>query len=635
MAEESRPTWMRYGSAIAAITASTALRALLFHFFHGRFSFLAYFPAIVAVALFAGRGPGLLTVTLAISIAKFWPPSNPAPNSASPSDPLNLTLLTASGFLLVLICDHSRRAGRAAILARAAELEASRQLASVMACITGYFYVLDRNWRFTYLSAQTAKYFGKLPAEVMGKVYWDLFPAADASKLGRQFREAMATQVPAEFEALGVVDRDRWFEVRAYPSPEGISVHFHEVTVRKLIEQERDRLLNSERHARGEAERASRLKDEFLATLSHELRTPLNAILGYAQLLRAMPAPPDIADGISVIERNARAQAQIIEDLLDMSRIISGKLSIDVRPLNLVEVISSAMETVYPAARARGISIEANFPDAGAMVTGDANRLGQVAWNLLSNAIKFTPHGGRVRVALACARGHVELSVTDTGQGIRADFLPYVFDRFRQADASTTRRQGGLGLGLSIVKNLVELHGGSVRAESEGEGRGATFIVSLPTAGEPSDSGYLSRDGTARAGSGGRGDSFGLSGVRVLVVDDERDSLDLVRRLLEDCRAQVATADSADEAIRQLDAATPDVLICDIGMPGQDGYQLIRRVRGRSKESGGAVPAAALTAFAREDDRRRVLSAGYQVHIAKPVDAQRLLTAIAQLAGRE
>jgi CheY-like chemotaxis protein/anti-sigma regulatory factor (Ser/Thr protein kinase) len=298
-------------------------------------------------------------------------------------------------------------------------------------------------------------------------------------------------------------------------------------------------------------------------------------------------------------------------------------------------VVLSALETVQPAATAKEITIEMVFSDSVGLINGDAGRLRQVAWNLLSNAIKFTPRGGAIRISLTRTIDQIELKVRDSGQGIRADFMPYIFDRFRQADASTTRRHGGLGLGLSIVKNLIDLHGGTVRAESDGEGAGSTFILTLPTSLELDrvDQGSSKLGGPAAAIKAF--ESFGLSGVRVLVVDDEPDACAMVRRLLEECHAHVATAGSADEALRQFDSIAPDVLVCDIGMPGKDGYELIRQIRGRSNESGGSVPAAALTAFAREEDRHRALSAGYQAHLAKPVDAARLLTAIARLAGRQ
>jgi signal transduction histidine kinase/ActR/RegA family two-component response regulator len=407
---------------------------------------------------------------------------------------------------------------------------------------------------------------------------------------------------------------------------------------------ERERLLASERAARNEAERAGRTKDEFLATLSHELRTPLNAILGWSQILQGGNATgEDLEQGLETIGRNARAQAQIIEDLLDMSRIISGKVRLNVQRVELANVVEAALDTVRPAAEAKGVRLQPVLDRAAGVVSGDPNRLQQVFWNLLSNAIKFTPRGGRVQVVLEQVDSHVEVSVNDSGEGIRPEFLPHVFDRFRQADASTTRRHGGLGLGLSIVRHLLELHGGSIEARSDGVGRGATFVVSLPVTvlQGPATAGAARHypspapvDTCAHAAVGAGWDVVSLEGVRVLVVDDEADARALVKRLLEDCQASVATASSAAEALAAIAAAPPDVLISDIGMPGEDGYALIQRIRALPKDRGGDLPAVALTAYARSEDRTRAILSGYQTHVSKPVEPAELVATVASLAGR-
>jgi PAS domain S-box-containing protein len=398
----------------------------------------------------------------------------------------------------------------------------------------------------------------------------------------------------------------------------------------------KDDLLERERAARSEIERASRLKDEFLATLSHELRTPLNAILGWSQLLRSSPSGEDITEGVQVIERNARAQTQIIEDLLDMSRIISGKIRLDVRRLDLASVVQKAMETVGPMAAGKGVRLQTVLDPHAAPVSGDASRLQQVFWNLLNNAIKFTPKGGRVQVLLERVNSHLEVSVIDTGEGIDPEFLPHVFDRFRQAEAGTARRHGGLGLGLSIVKQIVELHGGSVRVKSGGKGFGSTFVVALPLTvirNEPEPKierrhPSLSDDVSVPEEAGPM-----LDGVRVLVVDDEADARVLVKRLLEEHKASVATAGSVDEAMQLLKADGVDVLVSDIGMPGEDGYMLIKRVRA----SGGKpakVPAIAMTAYARPEDRMKAVMAGFEQYVVKPVEAAELITMVAVLAAR-
>jgi PAS domain S-box-containing protein len=402
-----------------------------------------------------------------------------------------------------------------------------------------------------------------------------------------------------------------------------------DVTALKRAEREREQLLEAERAARAEAERASRIKDEFLATLSHELRTPLNAIMGWSQLLRSGAATPeDLAQGLEVIQRNCRAQTQLIEDLLDMSRVVTGKLRLDMRPVDLAAVVGAAVDAVRPAAEAKGLRVELDVDPLAPPVRGDAARLQQVIWNLLTNAIKFTPAGGAVRAALERADSHVEVVVSDTGAGIPPEFLPHVFERFRQADGSITRRHGGLGLGLAIVKQLAELHGGTVRAKSAGEGHGATFAMSLP--------GLPPEEPHAATGSGRDNpcDRTDLTGVRVLVVDDEPDAREVVKRLLGECGAAVTTACSAEEALDALRRERPDVLVSDIGMPGVDGYELLRRVRALGRDRGGDVPAVALTAFARPDDRLRALRAGYQLHLAKPVDVPELYAVVASVAGR-
>jgi len=388
-----------------------------------------------------------------------------------------------------------------------------------------------------------------------------------------------------------------------------------------------------------EAQEANQLKDEFLATLSHELRTPLTAVLGWTKLLRTESFDQKVtARALEAIERNAAAQTRLINDLLDVSRIITGKLRLHVAPVELAPVIEAAVESLRPAAEARGVRLRLALEGGPGAVSGDADRLQQVVWNLLSNAIKFTPRGGRVDVRLAGRDGHAEVVVSDTGRGIPAEFLPHVFERFRQADGAITREHGGLGLGLSIVRHLVELHGGRVRAESEGPGRGATFTVSLPLL-RNADSGLRikeSDDVAAADQSANRNpQSAILSGLRVLVVEDDEDARALLTTVLEGAGARVSTAPSAAAGFELLKRLRPDVLVADIGMPGEDGYGLLRRVRALAPGEGGATPAAALTAYARPEDRAQTLAAGYQMHIPKPVIPATLVAAVAELSGRK
>jgi signal transduction histidine kinase/ActR/RegA family two-component response regulator len=387
--------------------------------------------------------------------------------------------------------------------------------------------------------------------------------------------------------------------------------------------------------SRLEAVQASQLKDEFLATLSHELRTPMTPILGWAQILqRSSQDPGKVLQAAEVIERNARAQNRIVDDLLDMSRIISGKVRLDVRLVDLAGIVDAALDTVAAAADARGIRLEKDLEPVQRRVRADPHRLQQVLWNLLSNAIKFTGTGGLVCISVRRADTHVEISVRDTGQGIAENFLPHVFERFRQADSSNTRQHAGLGLGLAIVKELVELHGGSVRAESPGSGQGATFTVSLPAAAPVGEDAGPAPPGRTPFPAV-KPQTAELAGLRVLLVDDESDARDLIEDMLRGAGARVVSAGSAEEALRRFAQAQPDALLSDIGMPGESGYDLIRQVRALPIEAGGGVPAIAITAFARPEDRSRALAAGFQLHLSKPIEQGELFAALSSLTARK
>ena len=404
-----------------------------------------------------------------------------------------------------------------------------------------------------------------------------------------------------------------------------------------LAKRRAEEAREAERVARQQAENAGRAKDEFLAMVSHELRTPLNAIIGWAQILKEEGAiGQEQREGLAIIERNAQMQAELINDLLDMSRITTGKMRLDVQEVPLAEVIEAAIDTARPAADAKGLRLQPVLTP-GVVVAGDPRRLQQVFWNLLANAIKFTPKGGFVRVVMQQVNSHVEVSVVDSGQGMTPSFIAHAFERFRQSDSGQTQRTTGLGLGLSIVKNLVEAHGGSVLATSEGEGKGSTFRVTLPLsvvhqAGAGGQQRVHPRAAAVATATPTRGGTS-LQGVRVLVVDDEPDARDVVRRLLATAGAEVITAASAVEALDLLERHQPDVLVSDIGMPDIDGYELIRKVRMIGKGT-GAVRAVALTAFARLEDRTRAMLAGYQMHLAKPVDARELIVTVATLARK-
>jgi PAS domain S-box-containing protein len=405
----------------------------------------------------------------------------------------------------------------------------------------------------------------------------------------------------------------------------------------EMANQQREEMLDAERSARMAAQRATRIKDEFLATLSHELRTPLSAILGWTQLLlrgESPKGPDEQKRAIEVIDRNARAQVQLIDDLLDMSRIMTGKLRLELRQISFASVVEAAVDSAKPSADAKAIRLKAILGAGQDIVSADGARMQQVVWNLLTNAIKFTPKGGQVQVLLQRVNSHLELNVSDTGIGIPPSYLPNVFDRFSQKDSSTTRTFGGLGLGLAICKQLVELHGGSIRAASQGEGKGATFSVQLPLSIV-----HLQEQSSPRIHPTAETQPVEmvslprLDDVYVFAVDDEPDARELLRTVLEDQGAKVTSFGSAEEALAALKTTKPTVLICDVGMPKTDGYQLIRTLRSEESRS-ERIPALALTAFARAEDRKRSLVAGYQAHLAKPFDVGELILVVADLVGR-
>ena len=442
------------------------------------------------------------------------------------------------------------------------------------------------------------------------RVFVDLYEARAALSLSNHELETRVTERTAELQK----------------SNERLQA---EIAERLRAEAEREALLAREQVLRAEAEELSRLKDEFLATMSHELRTPLNAIFGWITLLRTRRLDEATQErALETIERNARAQKRLIEDLLDVSRIVTGKVALELVTVDPRRVVEAALETMHPAAQAKGLKIMPLLDIGAGTVRGDFARLQQIVCNLLSNAIKFTDAGGHVEVCLARRNGEVEISVADSGQGITPEFLPLVFDRFRQEDGSISRRHGGLGLGLAIVRHLVELHAGSVEAQSLGEGKGAKFIVRLPVR----EGGLITR--VSEAPNNGTVSPAMLMGVRLLVVDDDPGARELISGMLEGFGAQVSTAESGQVALSLLFAQRPDVLIADLGMPGMDGFTLIEQVRALEPDFGGLTPAVAVTAYASPQDRLRALQAGYQNHVAKPVEAEELAIVIASLAGR-
>ncbi|MEW6734795.1 MAG: response regulator [Acidobacteriota bacterium] len=666
--------------------------------------------------------------------------------------PIDATVLRAKVQVFVDLYRQTQKEKQQREIEEKKSAEHQARINNILESITDGFVAFDREWHFTYLNRATEDpltRLGKTREELIGKIIWDEFPDLIGSELYTQYQYAVTQQQSITFQYY-YPRLELWYEFHAYPSNEGLSVYFKDITARKRAEEDlknqrkwleemlnlapipimliepgtsnvtfankaADRLAVSThlyespahrtqyfftdaeesslpddqtpiaRAARGERlrglevnwhtplgkqsllifadplpemheqpptvalvfqditeikqveaelRRASQMKDEFLATVSHELRTPLQAILGWTKLLRSGKLDENAyARALETIERNAKTQAQIIEDILDVSHIIRGNLRLNVRPIELVPVIWSAVDIVRPAANAKNIKLKLVLDPTAGQISGDPDRLRQVIWNLLSNAVKFTPQGGNIEIRLEHIGAQVEIAVCDTGKGINVEFLPYVFDRFRQADSTITRRHGGLGLGLAIARHLVELHGGTIQVESAGEDQGATFSVKLPRLGMRESA--LKQ--TFKQVTHPLNMEFDcppeLEGMRVLVVEDDPDTRELITAVLQQCGAKVRACGSVTEALEMLDQWHPDVLLSDIGMPEEDGYDLIRKIRERQQQ-GKTIPAAALTAFTTVEDRLRALSAGFQEHIPKPVEPGQLAAIVASLSRK-
>lgn len=522
----------------------------------------------------------------------------------------------------------------------------SRRLAAIVASSDDAIIGKDLNGIITSWNDGAERIFGYAADEMIGKSIMRLIPSdrrEEEMEILSRIRRGYRFD---HFETIRLAKDGRQLNVSITVSPikdsaghvVGASKVARDISERKKAEEETEklnrerlRLLDGEREARAQAERANRLKEEFLATLSHELRTPLNAILGWANILRLGKLQgEELRDGLDIIERNARVQAQIIQDMLDMSRIISGEVHLDLQRIEMPAVLNKSVETLRAMAEAKGVRLQATVDPFAGAIYGDLNRLQQVFSNLLHNAIKFTPKGGKVQVGLKRLKSHILVSVIDTGEGIASEFLPCVFDRFQKGDPSTTRRHGGLGVGLSIVKQLVELHGGNVGVKSDGVGQGSTFTVHLPLSAV-----YLEPEEKCRLPKAAPRESqslpeVSLDDVHVLVVDDELDARELAKRLLEMAGARVSMASSASEAMERIVVDRPNVLVCDIAMPGEDGYSLIRRLRASEENQESSLPALALSAYAQSEDHMK--AAGFQNHLAKPVEPAELLAIVSSLA---
>lgn len=620
------------------IGAAILIRQLVHPWMGPGYPFITIFPAVCALAWWRGFWPGAIGAIVGGMAAEylFVDPRGRLFPVTTPGW-VGLVMYLGACALIVMLGERRRRAA-----ARAREGDqAASILATIVESTPDAVISKTLEGRITSWNPGAERIFGYTAAEAVGQHIFLIIPDErrdeETSILSRVRRGERIV-----FDTQRRTKDGRLLDISLSVSPlhdgsrrvVGASKIARDITEKKRAERERDALLASERMARSEAERLSRVKDDFVATLSHELRTPLNAILGWSQLIRRPDASPeDITEGLAVIERNARSQSQMIEDLLDVSRIVSGKIRLDVQRVKLVSVIEQAIASAKPAAEGKQIRLQAILDPRTNIVNGDPTRLQQIVWNLLSNAIKFTPKGGRVQIVLRRVNSSVLIEVSDTGIGVRPDMLDVIFERFRQVESSTTRRFAGLGLGLSIVRHLTELHGGSVRASSEGEGKGATFTVELPLAVlHPEPAPEQARVQPVHAGERPSLAKADLSGVRVLVVDDERDSRAVMTRVLRECGAEVHDAESVDDALRLFREIRPDILLSDIGMPQRDGYELIRVIRSMRPEEGGGVPAAALTALARSEDRTRAMMSGFQVHVSKPIEPSELVAVVASLA---
>jgi len=656
-----------YAVAFIAPALALTLRVTLPGLFGKGTPFILFPFAILIAAWIGSLIPGLIATvfSLFLTIRFFLDPSYFTEDQI-PATAIRVTLFLLHGIGISLMAFflkreteraniETRRAVEASDAARALDQERqeARRIADenesrfrTMADHAPVFvWVSDTDKLCTWVNKPWIDFTGKPLIDQLGHGWTEFLHPDDRSRSFKIYQSAFDARLPLKIEYRlkrhdGVY---RWILDNGIPlysrddKFQGYIGSAIDITDIKTALDERDQLLRRERTARQEAERSSRIKDEFLATLSHELRTPLNAILGWSQLLRRKPDDIQTRDqAIDTIERNTRAQTLIIEDLLEMSRIISGKIKLAVQPIDLPSIVAAALESIEPAAEARGLRLERLLNASSVPINGDPARIQQVLWNLMTNAVKFTPRGGCVKVTLQQIETHVEIAVSDTGIGIQRDFLPFVFERFKQADPSSRRQYNGLGIGLSIVKHIVELHGGTVAARSDGQNLGATFTILLPCAHARTEiDNQIVPKRAEKNHLHTPFDASALKGVRVLAVDDEPDARILVKRILEDCKAEVTTASCVDEALEHIKTFRPTVIVSDISMPDRDGYDLIGDVRRLPAEQGGKVPAIALTAFARSEDQRRALTAGYQMHLSKPVEPNQLVAAISQMAVEE
>lgn len=621
----------RFGMPLAAFVSILLITILISRFLSFSLDLTSLIIALlIATAWFMGRNPGLLIAVVFEATLIYFQTTPYTGKSA---------LITFNRLLLfcsIVIFASSRRKAETT-------LREQRELLRVtLASIGDAVIATDTTGKINFINPTAEKLTGWSSEDACHKSLEEVFKIINEET--RQPVESPFTEIIREGVTVNLANHTILISKSGIETPIedsgapikdsngkviGVVIVFHDVSDRRRIEKEREELLKSEQAARNEAEHAGLLKDEFLATVSHELRTPLNAILGWSAMLSKGDLEENsVRHALKIIERNAHSQSEIIGDILDVSRIITGKLHLETYPLNLAPIVRAAVKTLEIAALAKSIKIELDLDENAGEIVGDSNRLQQIVWNLLSNAVKFTPEGGTIKIRLKNIGESAELKVCDNGIGIEKDFLPFVFERFRQMDSSITRRQGGLGLGLSIVRHLVEMHGGTVTVESAGANQGAIFTLHFPLADEvrafesPLSSGKKSHQTDEE-----KGDMPDLQGDCILLVDDDVDTLEILRFILEKAGAETRTATSVDAALKIFQEWKPSAIVSDLGMPVEDGYSLIRRLR----KQGETVPAAALSAYTRNEDRTQALDAGFQTHISKPVTPHNFVKIVAEL----
>ena len=621
------PRWFQYTMAVGTTVLAAVVRARMAPIMGETSPFVTFSFAVAISAFLGGLGPGLVAtaVSLTVGIGLFV-----LPFGKSPSEDLQTAWAVSANaavwLFICLVCDLLRKTAIGHKKAMTERDEQRERLSMIFESMSDGFFAVDNEWCVTHANRAFEKFVECEGKNLKGQALMGLLKDY-GGVTHAQLNQSKAEHRPAELD-IEKPEQNLWYHLRVFPDQFGMSGYVQDTTYRKQLENRNERRLIDEKSARSEAEHASQLKDEFIATLSHELRTPLTAILGWAELLKSRPdLDASMVEGLEAIERSTKLQTQLVEELLDMSRISVGKVRLQLEYLELGEVTAEAVGVFRPAAEAKEIELTLETPDDDVLVHGDASRLLQVISNLVSNAVKFTPERGHVQVRLAKVDSNAVVTVRDDGQGIDPSFQPYLFDRFRQANASITRSHGGLGLGLAIARQLMGLHGGTIEAASDGPGCGSEFTVTIPLI-------EHRRIPKLQGANGSANDPVNVDGLRVLVVDDERETRTLLNAVLSEAGAVVKTTDSALSALAAFTKFNPDVVLSDIAMPGTDGYALVKSIRELPDERESQVPAIALTAFAREEDRRLAFKAGFQAHLTKPVEQAVLLKTIRYLVAQ-